>query len=46
MEAKPRKKQLHKRINWRLVWQVIQQVACGQLTQAMAGCEPEPSSGA
>jgi hypothetical protein len=32
-----RKKQLHKRMNWRLVWQIIQQVAGRQLTEKMAG---------
>lgn len=31
------KQQLHKRMSWRLVWQLIQRVAVGQLTEEMAG---------
>ena len=37
MERERQKKQLHKRVNWRLVWQVIQQVACGHMTAERAG---------
>lgn len=37
MSGERRKKQLHKRMSWRLVWQVIQRVACGEWTETMAG---------
>jgi hypothetical protein len=36
MHEKARKKQLHNRIGWRLVWQVIEQTASGKWTEEMA----------